>query len=150
MSDIIKFNKDLDKAYQEKVIKTSTEFVKRVVVEVWRTIIANAASTGFQFGSPVLTGQYYTGHRIAINRIDTSVSTPNPGGAKSPRGGLPLSRAQITLASFKLGDTVFISNSLPYAKKLEDGFSRFKTPEGIYKVAAELIKTRFKNIKVVV
>jgi hypothetical protein len=58
---------------------------------------------------------------------------------ESPYPGLPLTNAAAALTGFKLGETTFIANSLPYAQALEEGHSKLKAPEGIYAVAAEQV-----------
>lgn len=145
MSDFNNFSKDLDKAFQKKVVNNATQFIQRLVLDLYTTITANSAKVGFSSGSPVLTGQYYTNHNIAINKISEE-KTGKKGSEESPLPGLSLSRAQLTLRNFKLGDTVFISNALPYARRIEDGWSTMKAPQGVYRVAAELIKVKYKNV----
>jgi hypothetical protein len=80
----------------------------------------------------VPTGRYYASHTIARGRIDKTVREPNPDGEENPYPGLPLTNAATALLGFKLGQTTYIANSLPYAQILEDGHSKFKAPEGIY------------------
>jgi hypothetical protein len=94
--------------------------------------------------SPVLTGRYYASHTIARGRIDTTVRELNPDGEENPYPGLPLTNAT-ALTGFKLGETTYIANSLPYAQLLEEGHSKFKAPEGIYGVAAEQVAQKFKG-----
>jgi len=130
------FNKDLDIAFQKKVVNKTNEFVKRLTLDLYRTITANSAKVGFSFGSPVLTGQYYTNHNISLNSISQTTSSKR-GTAESPLSGLSLSNAQLTLRSFKLGDTIFISNAVSYARLIEAGWSTMKAPQGVYRVAAE-------------
>lgn len=120
-----------------------TEFVKAMTLDTWRFITANSLVVGIEYGSPVLSGQYYTNHRIAVNTTDITVNylpDPNP---ESPVSGLPLSGAQLVLVNYKLGDSIVISNSLPYAQRLENGWSQLKAPAGVYKVAADRVRVKY-------
>lgn len=147
LDEFSKFSRDLDKAYQEKVVKATTEFVRTVVITAYRYITANSQAAGLQYGSPVLTGRYYSSHQISLNSINQAVQPPNPKGEARPYSGKSLSDARLVMQNFKLGDTVYISNSLPYARRIENGWSKLKAPRGVYKVAAEAVKTRFKNAR---
>jgi hypothetical protein len=129
----------------QKVIGQTTEIYKAVVLELYKRTTANSLQVGIQYGSPVLTGRYYASHTIARGRIDTTVREPNLDGEENPYSGLPLTNAAAALTGFKLGETTYIANSLPYAQPLEEGHSRFKAPEGIYGVAAEQVAQKFKG-----
>ena len=145
--DINKLKSSTEAAKKDLLLQ-SQEFVKAVTIDAWRFITANSLSVGIQFGSPVLTGQYYTNHRIRVNGIDTSVTylaNPDP---DKPVAGLPLTKAVLELTKFKLGDSITISNSLPYAQRLEEGWSKFKAPEGIYQIAVDRINVKYgKGLK---
>ena len=125
--------------------RPTTEIYKSVVLELYKRITANSLQVGIAYGSPVLTGRYYASHTIARGRIDTTVREPNPDGEEHPYPGLPLTNATAALTGFKLGQTTYIANSLPYAQILEEGHSKFKSPEGIYGVAAEQVAQKFKG-----
>src|SRR5688500_13605042 len=81
-------------AMATKVVGRTTEIYKAVVLELYQRITANSLQVGLAYGSPVLTGRYYTSHIVARGRIDTTVREPNPDGdiprsrpAPDPRGG---------------------------------------------------------------
>lgn len=76
-------------------------------------------------------------------RADWSVlREPNPDDDESPSLGLSLTNAPAALLGFRLDETTYIANSLPYAQALEEGHSKFKALEGIYAVAAEQVAQR--------
>jgi hypothetical protein len=129
----------------QQVVGRTTELYKAVVLELDTRITANSLQVSIAYGSPVLTGRYYASHTVARGRIDTTVREPNPDGDESPYPGLPLTNAAAALTGFRLGETTYIANSLPYAQALEEGHSRFKAPEGIYAVAAEQVAQQFKG-----
>lgn len=149
-NNISQFEADLDKAYQRKVVGQATEFFKAVALDAWQKITANSLKVGIAYGSPVLTGRYYNSHRISINGVDTSFEPADPArfDAEEPARGLPISIAAAALRPVKLGDTVYISNSVPYARKIEEGHSKFKAPEGVYEVSADAVRAKFKNAKI--
>lgn len=141
------FEAQVKRVMEKKVVQKVVELQKAVAVTAWQYITANTAFTALAYGSPVLSGRYYTSHTVSINNIDTNVRAPNPAGADDPYKGLPISMASQKLFSLKLGDTVFIANSLDYARKLEGGWSRLKAPEGIYGVSVEAVIAKFRNVR---
>lgn len=69
---------------------------------------------------------------MLINNWRTQINTPNTGSrqALSTVGADSLQEAQKNLG--KLEDTVFFTNNLPYAYRIEfDGWSRYKAPQGM-------------------
>lgn len=136
---------DIKRVMAQKVVARSQELCKAVALELYKRITANSLVVGLAFGSPVLTGRYYTSHNISLNTINKSTREINEEGADSPYKGLTLSNASLALSSFRIGDTVFIANSLPYAQRIEDGWSKLKAPEGVYAVAAEQVIAKFKG-----
>lgn len=69
---------------------------------------------------------------VLINNWRTQINKPNTGTreAQSTIGADSLREAQSNLG--KLEDTVFFTNNLPYAHRIEfDGWSRYKAPQGM-------------------
>ena len=140
--------KELDKAFEIEVLKPTKKLFSAIVRDTWKFITRDSRTVGFAFGSPVLRGQYYINHRISLNTIDTTVNLIDTEGfveGDSPLPPLPLSKATDVLRQWKLGDTVFIANSVPYAEDIEKGLSRFKAPEGVYTVAVNAVKVKFRD-----
>lgn len=132
----------------KKIVPKLIQLQKAVALTTFQYITANSLTVGMQYGSPVLTGRYYNSHRITLDAIDTSSVAPeNVDGEDKPYKGLPLSFASKTLQGVKLGTVVYISNALPYAQKLEQGWSRYKAPEGVYGVSTEAVTAKFRNVK---
>ena len=92
--------------------------------------------------SPVDEGRFRGNNNLAVRAPDTKTSYPD-----DKSGAEALGRAQARLAEYKLGDTVYITNSLPYARVIEfgeypgdgpktsNGFST-QSPQGVYGVSA--------------
>lgn len=76
--------------------------------------------------TPVDSGSLRASWRVAIGNMDTSVTvqqTNNP----------PLGPPSFSLGEFKVGDLIFISNSLPYVWIVEYGSSQ-QAPQGMVRV----------------
>lgn len=83
--------------------------------------------------SPVDTGSFRASWRVAFNTVDKSITD---GGAS----GTPLPPPEFYWpVGFHPGDMVYISNSQPYAVKLEYGWSK-QAPMGIARVTAASMK----------
>ena len=96
---------------------------------------------GIMFRSPVKHGRFRASHRIGINKVDGSVEPPPQPNAPvisqiagTPPSGKEMAYAVGQLSKVKWGDTIHITNNLPYAKKLEGGSSAQTNhrPDGIY------------------
>lgn len=93
--------------------------------------------------SPVDEGRFRGNNNLALNRVDSKTDYPD----EKSQGGAPVSRALARLKDFKMGDTIIISNSLPYARVIEygeypgdgekttGGYSN-QAPAGVYGVTA--------------
>jgi len=142
------FDEQLRRA-MAKIEKGAEKQIGDIATTLWGYINVDAAIGQGQFGSPVLTGRFAASHRVALNGVDSSVAPKNPAGSKRPyrfQGFSPIARV---LSSFKLGDTITISNSLDYARKLEGledpSDMSPKAPYGIYGVAVSAVKAKFKG-----
>lgn len=99
--------------------------------------------------SPVRTGRFRASHRLSRNSADLSVEPPREGNAVE-LGGIPPTGAELAKGVAGLGrvtwkDTVIISNNLPYANRLESGWSK-QAPAGVYKPAVQAFQARFPGI----
>lgn len=81
-------------------------------------------------------GAYRSAHRISINRITTGDN-----GIESQSG--TMMRLDGELAKFKIGETLFMTNPLPYAVPIEYGHSS-QAPNGVYRPAVRQL-IRFLN-----
>jgi len=158
VTNLDEFERELDQVFKVTVQEFTKKAVALVVKDAYRVITRDSRTVGFEFGSPVLSGQYYTNHNISLNTIDQSVRLVDKSsrveGDDSPLSPLPLQNADEIMKQWKPGDTVFIANSVDYSGLIEgtDGsppISRFKAPEGVYRVAAEFIKLKFQRVTVV-
>jgi hypothetical protein len=92
--------------------------------------------------------------RLSVNGIDVTTAAPDPDYSYDtslpPRTirNQPISRVAAALRNFKLGDTIYISNSVPYAHRIEhDGWS-WQAPDGVFRssVSHTLRTTRVRDV----
>lgn len=122
-----------------------THYFQAIALQTFNYVSANATNVS-GYGSPVLTGRFYSSHTISVNFIDHATQPVNPQGASKPYSGIPQSIASGKVQTAKLGDKIYIANSLDYAHKLEYQAHSPKAPDGIYRVAAQLVSMKFKDV----
>lgn len=148
VSELGEFFKQLDEEHQEKAVRRVVEFCKAVVLTTYSMIQTDSRTVGIAYGSPVLTGRYRASHTVAINRIDKTTVAPSETGDEDSIPAKPIAMVSAIMNALKLGDKVYIANTLPYARRLEFGHSRLKAPEGIYQVTADRVKAKFANVNI--
>ena len=145
--DTKRFEQELKTAVEKQVMSKVRAYVIGVVGTAFRFISVDALNVGRSFWSPVRTGRFRFSFRIAINSIDSSSAPPAPGDALEYYPELDF--RTMTLASmvaWKPGDTVFISNSVPYAKDIEyNKASLYKTPQGVMRVSVGAVVSYLKG-----
>lgn len=77
--------------------------------------------------SPVDTGRFRANWNVSSNEVDTSTTDMT----SQARADAELRKA----LAFKSGGIVYLTNSLPYAARLEDGWSK-QAPTGMVRVTA--------------
>lgn len=139
--DADRFGRELDRAADE-VIAQAIEFHKTCAQTVFAMLVSDSRTVGLTFGSPVWSGRYRGSFTIAINQIDHTYKPPNPKadppywpkevlGKYSP---LAASDVRRKIERLRLGDVVYIANSLPYVRRIEFGHSKLKAPNGVFEV----------------
>jgi hypothetical protein len=96
-------------------------FVKKVVLEIYSRVVLK---------SPVQTGRFRANWQIGNSFINTSTTQ-----SRDKSGTASISRAALEANSIRVaGQTIFISNSLPYSYRLEyEGYSK-QAPLGMTRV----------------
>jgi hypothetical protein len=152
-SGALQFSRDLDKAFQEKVIAQCLEFHKKVALAAWRDITATARFAGGAHGSPFWSGRFRASNQISIGKPDFTTLPPMegerwPNPVESPYKSRSVSEGAAALQGLKPFDKVFISNGLPYSRRIEyQGWSA-QVPNGVYRVTAERMRQKFENVTV--
>ena len=111
-----------------KVLEDADDFSKKVAGEMLQQVVTR---------SPVDTGAFRGNHRVGVGSVDTTAD-------KSQTENTALQRGVATIqAGGGLGKIVHISNSLPYATKIEFGHS-MQAPNGVYALAFQSITNKYK------
>jgi len=112
----IKFSNQL-KAFAVKARKKETAVLRRSAIDVLGRVTLR---------SPVDTGRFRANWAVGINEVgvSTAAASTDEGFGNAVGGG------QQTIQSAKADDAVIISNNLPYAVRLEEGYSS-QAPHGM-------------------
>lgn len=110
------------KQWEVKTQKRMETVSKDVAMELFSDIVML---------TPVLTGRARCNWNISVDAPDrTTTKNVDPVGEKT------ISRARSVLQStYKVGDSIYIANSLHYIRRLEYGWSR-KAPNGMVRITA--------------
>ena len=87
--------------------------------------------------SPVDSGAFRQNHRVSIGSVDKSFDVNDTGNDALSKG------IRTIQAGGGLGKIVYISNSLPYAEKLENGYSQ-QAPQGIYSLSFLSVVSKYR------
>lgn len=134
---------DVAKTVRQLAFAIDRELVRRTPVgnpELW------AANRGKRRGDPGFVGKNYTGGRARANWIPTlevpsneTIEKPDPTGASSIA-----KMAQVT-SRYKIGRKIFITNSLPYIQRLNEGHSKQAPPQFVESAIQVGIRTVLKK-----
>jgi hypothetical protein len=87
-------------------------------------------------------GQFRANWQCGVGAVNMTIIDPPGSDAKG--------RTKVALETWKPGQTIWLTNALPYAKKLEDGYSK-QAPFGMVKLTVnevgEHLKTAARSIK---
>ena len=110
-----------------KALKDADKFTKKITGEMLQQVITR---------SPVDTGAFRGNHRVGIGSLDSNANKADTSN--------PLQKGLATIQSGGgLGKLVLISNSLPYATKIEFGHS-MQAPNGVYSLSFQSITNKYK------
>lgn len=133
MSDVTTFNRQLDRFLKDAGIEF-VQFQKKVSFEIFAGVVKK---------TPVRTGWAQNNWNIAVGRVDLTV-TPEPLGAASS-GGFDALRKMEDVDIDRIGETVYISNNLPYIVYLEEGSSD-RAPNGMVRVTVAEVQTQVNSL----
>lgn len=117
--------------FSVQVLKDADTLTKKITGEMLQKVVML---------SPVDTGAYRGNHRVSVGKPDFTrdKNTVDKGGSGTIQKGL----ATIA-AGGGLGKIVYISNSLPYSMRLENGWSR-QAPTGVYALSFKSIVDKYR------
>lgn len=104
--------------FADKAGKNAELVVKKVGIDMLSKIILR---------SPVDTGRFRANWQVGLKEVGYTVKTEDPSGQAT------ISAGASKIAGFKLGDSIWISNALPYGPRLENGYST-QAPAGMVKL----------------
>lgn len=135
------FAKDLKKLCA-KAGDRAEEVVRKVAIELQTSMILK---------SPVDTGRFRANWQCGIGAVDQSVSFELSKGSRSKnkRSKIATSdakgRTELKLEGWKPGQTIFLTNSLPYANRLENGYSD-QAPAGMVRLTVQEYGTYLRKV----
>ena len=107
--------------FKLKTVEQAGMIVRKIVLDLHTRVVMR---------SPVDTGRFRANNSVSLNDMPgDSVLTFDKDGR------VTISRGQQVMASFKLGDTIFIYNNVEYGMALEYGHSQ-QAPQGVYRLSA--------------
>lgn len=117
-----------------------TDFIKVIEQDLTQTqkkIVADVIQ-GVVMSSPVDTGAFRGNHRVSVGSVDQSANESE----KDKSGAGTIAKGLQNLVTLRPFQTVYISNSLPYALRLENGWSN-QAPVGVYKTTFNYIVQKY-------
>ncbi len=87
--------------------------------------------------SPVDTGRFRSNWQCGIGAVNTTISEPAGSDAKG--------RTSVALQGWQPGQTIYLTNSLPYAHRLEYGHSQ-QAPNGMVRLTVQEYGQHLKNV----
>lgn len=133
------------------VVAAGEEAIRSIALEMYSSLQTEALTVGGGYGSPVASGRLAASMRLGINQIDNSTAPADPDYKyREPRTirNQPISRIAAQLRTFRLGDTIYISNSVPYIRRIELGRHSWQTPDGVFNPTVREIMRRFAGVQV--
>lgn len=104
------------RAFSDKAVIQSTKHLKNVAMEMFTRVVMR---------SPVDTGRFRSNWMLTIN-ADTEATRDDT----DPSGMVAYGAALAAMEAVKLGDRIVTQNNLPYAERLENGWSK-QAPTGM-------------------
>ena len=155
MGTAAEFERELMRKKEETVQKF-VQLHRSIALDAFRMIAADTLQTGFQYGSPIWSGRYRSNHNISVGNPDFTIKPPNPetvgpGATRWPDqpetvlNAQPVAQAAVVLNALKPFDVAYITNPLPYARRIETGWSQL-APEGVYEVTAQAVQAKYQNV----
>lgn len=106
--------------FAEKTELKINDVVRKIGLEVYSSVVMR---------SPVDTGRFRGNWNLSLAGFDPSVSE-----LTDKEGAASIANATVSIAAYN-GGSIYISNNLPYAQRLEDGWSK-QAPVGMLRITA--------------
>jgi hypothetical protein len=123
------FSLDLSRAVKRAKGKQEL-VVRRVMLEVFKKIVMK---------SPVDTGRFRANWEVSVGGYSRDASEK-----KDKSGASTLNKIIMSVNSIPLsGQKIFLTNALPYAIRLENGWSKTQAPQGMVKLSLAEITAKY-------
>jgi hypothetical protein len=128
------FALDLSKAI-DAAKENADLVIKKATFELFRSVIEK---------SPVDTGRFRANWNVAVGSPDLSTNKETD---DSPRGEPSVQNMQkVVLNSKFIDQSIFLTNSLPYANRLEEGWSEQQAPNGMVRISIAEFNANFGRL----
>lgn len=128
-TNAMEFNLSLEKFAKGYLPETQTLFIKKIAMDLADKLIKM---------SPVDTGMFKGAWVAGVNNVDSSKpNTPDKSGVAT------MARIQSMIGTVQAGDTIYISNNMEYAVKLEHGHSK-QAPQGMVAISINFIEAQLQ------
>lgn len=133
-----KFDRQITKFFKKDVKEGGTKNIRKIGMQ---------ANLMLMSLSPVDQGTFRGNWNVALNAIDRNTNEEYvSSGNKGSYDPLRLAIGESILKKYKIGNTINISNSLPYAMRLEFGYSN-QAPNGMVRVTKQKLARFLKDKK---
>jgi len=107
---------DQVRGFERKTARKMDLAVRKIALEMFRRIILK---------SPVLSGRFRGNWQLAIGSVPNGTLELD-----DKTGTATIAKGAATVMGINAGDTIYFANNLPYARRLEEGYSQ-KAPNGM-------------------
>lgn len=119
------FGRDIRKFVEKTKVREDIA-IRAFVLDVFRQLLEE---------SPVDQGRYRANWNVSVGSPNLDASKKGRvKTARKPATPTEEARANAALAEFEPGDTIWLTNNVPYAEALENGHSRKQAPNGVVAV----------------
>lgn len=134
-----------------RVVHEATEAIRTAAIALYSDLQTDVKTVN-GYGSPIASGRYVASMRISVNQIDYSFEPPDPNyvydRSLPPRTirNRPIAAASARMRTFRIGDRIYISNAVPYARRIEIGRHSWQAPEGVFEPTVRRWIRQFQNV----
>ena len=136
----VHFDKDILRAAQEVMTETSDRALYLTAKDIFARIVR---------GTPIDTGRARSNWIASVgtaNLTFRAARVPYPrGGGPKDYGDTIIRRNNRILKTIQSGQSAFLSNSLPYIRRLEYGWSKGQAPHGMVRSALVTLSHTYKR-----
>lgn len=128
------FDKEI-KRFNDRVNKASTNIFRGTALSLFSKVILRTPVGKPELWKTKYPPKGYAGGRLRAN-WQVNINTPKTGevAEKDKNGGPTISKAEAVTGKARLGDSIYLTNNLPYASVIEYGHHSSQAPIGMVRV----------------